>query len=375
MKPKTPIPIELLTNPDQVLALSPVLSQEKIVAIDTESDSRHRYPEKVCLIQIATSLKVYLIDTLSLEDLTPIGDLLRDPSIIKVIQGADYDIRCLDRQWNFRIRNIFDTSIAARFAGMEKFGLSSLTDSLLGVQIEKDARLQKSDWSRRPFTSEALNYAATDVWYLSAIYKVLEEKLNALGRSSWVSEECSRLEQIRHVPTDPDIAFLSAKGVSKLDGKARAIFRRLYAIREAEARRRDRPPYYVLSHESLVQMASNPNTDFSDIQQLRRDTNGRFGRLLRSALREGIADPPLTVPKHDRKIALTTVEMERLRRLKEWRTNEANALAMEPSLVWPMVSLERLARAPGSLSDEIGSPEVRQWQREQFLEQLSYALA
>ena len=97
--------------------------------------------------------------------------------------------------------------------------------------------------------------------------------------------------------------------------------------------------------------------------------------MLRSALREGIADPPLKAPKHDRKTALTPVEMERLRRLKEWRTDEANALAMEPSLVWPMISLERLARAPGSLSDEIGNPEVRQWQREQFLEQLSYALA
>ena len=375
MKPKTPIPIELLTNTDQVLALSPVLSQENMVAIDTESDSRHRYPEKVCLIQIATSKKVYLIDTLSIVDLTPIGDLLRDPNVVKVIQGADYDIRCLDRQWGFRIRNIFDTSIAARFAGMKKFGLSSLTESLLGVQIEKDARLQKSDWSRRPFTSESLNYAATDVWYLSAICKDLEEKLDALRRSTWVSEECSRLEQIRYVPTDPDIAFLSVKGVSKLDGQARAIFRRLYTLREAEARRRNRPPYYVLSHESLVQLASNPDTDFSEIRQLRGEANGRLGRLLRSALRAGIADPPLTAPKHDRKTALTPVEMERLWRLKEWRTDEANALGMEPSLVWPKISLERLARAPGSLTIEIENPEVRHWQRERFLEHISYALA
>jgi ribonuclease D len=375
MKPKTSIPMELLTTTDQVLALSPVLSQENMVAIDTESDSRHRYPEKVCLIQIATSKKVYLIDTLSIVDLTPIGDLLRDPNVVKVIQGADYDIRCLDRQWSFRIRNIFDTSIAARFAGMKKFGLSSLTESLIGVQIEKDARLQKSDWSRRPFTSESLNYAATDVWYLSAIRKALEEKLDALKRNSWVTEECSRLEQIRYVPTDPDIAFLSVKGVSKLDGQERAIFRRLYTVREAEARRRNRPPYYVLSHESLVQLASNPDTHFSEIRQLRGEANGPLGSLLRSALRAGIADPPLTAPKHTRKTALTPVEMERLRRLKEWRTDEANALGMEPSLVWPMISLERLARAPGSLAIEIENPEVRHWQRERFLEHISYALA
>ena len=101
MNNKASIPIELLTSADQLFALNPILSQEKLVAIDTESDSRHRYPEKVCLIQIGTSKKVYLIDTLSFKDLTPIGDLLRDPSVIKIIQGADYDIRCLDREWSF----------------------------------------------------------------------------------------------------------------------------------------------------------------------------------------------------------------------------------------------------------------------------------
>ena len=51
MNQKASIPIELLTNANQVVALAPILSQETIVAIDTESDSGHRYPEKVCLIQ------------------------------------------------------------------------------------------------------------------------------------------------------------------------------------------------------------------------------------------------------------------------------------------------------------------------------------
>ena len=375
MNQKASIPIELLTNANQVVALGTILSQETIVAIDTESDSGHRYPEKVCLIQIGTSKKVYLIDTLSIEDMKPIGEVLRDPGVIKVIQGADYDIRCLDRQWGFSIRNIFDTSIAAQFAGVKKFGLSALTESLLGIQIQKDARLQRGDWSRRPLTPEALNYAATDVWYLPAIHRVLEKQLLALGRSSWVSEECSRLEQIRSTPPDPDCAFLSAKGIGKLDGRARAVFRRLYSLRESEARRRNRPPHYVLSNESLVQLASNPETDLSEIRQVKGDVNGRFGGLLRSALREGVADPPIAVPEREREKAMTPVELGRLQRLKKWRTDQANSLAIEPSLVWPMASLKRLARTPGSLDVEIKSSEVRHWQREQFLEHLSHALA
>ena len=369
------IPMEVLTNVDQVLALSPILSQADVVAIDTESDSRHRYPEKVCLVQVATGGKTYLIDTLSVGDLTPIGEVLRDRNVIKVMHGADYDIRCLDRQWGLRFQNIFDTSVAARFVGMKSIGLSSLIESLLGIKIAKDARLQKSDWSRRPITPEGLRYAATDVWYLPAIHSVLEKRLLALGRSNWVSEECARLERIRHTPPNPEEAFLSAKGIGKLDGRARAVFRRLYALRESEALRRNRPPYYVLSNESLVQLASYPNTDLSEIHQLRKEANGRFGRLLRSALRSGIADPPIKAPKRERGRPMTPTELERLQRLKKWRTAQANSLSIEPSLVWPMISLERLAKAPGSVSVEVESSEVRNWQREQFLEHLSLALA
>ena len=71
---------------------------------------------------------------------------------------------------------------------------------------------------------------------------------------------------------------------------------------------------------------------------------------------------------------MTQTELARLQRLKKWRAAQANALAIEPSLVWPMISLERLAKVPGSISAEVESPEVRDWQREQFLEHLSLAL-
>jgi hypothetical protein len=43
-------------------------------------------------------------------------------------------------------------------------------------------------------------------------------------------------------------------------------------------------------------------------------------------------------------------------------------------MIWPMRSLERLAREPGTLTDEQFSTEVRNWQREQFSELLRDAL-
>ena len=371
---KSSIPIEFLTTSGQVYDLARILFQERRIAIDTESNSRHRYPERVCLVQVATNSKVYLIDTLAVDDMKPIGEVLADETVVKVVQGAEYDIRCLDREWGFRVRNLFDTSIAARFVGMEQFGLSALTEALLGVHIPKDARIQKSDWSRRPLSQEALNYAAMDVWYLLGIQEALESRLGTLARSRWVSEECARLEEIRYVAPDPETAFLSLKGTRRLDGQEKAVLKRLFMLREAEARRRNRPPYYVLPHETLVHLASNPAADLAKLPSLRGQVDSRFGRLLCTTLHEGLADSPISNPIRYSTHPVTPIEIERLQVLKKWRVNLGSQLSIDPALVWPMASLERLAKAPRTFGVEIQSPEVRQWQREQFATSLGASL-
>ena len=374
MEPRSSIPIELLNSSGQVSGLARILSQERRIAVDTESNSRHRYPERVCLVQVATNSNVYLIDTLAVDDMKPIGEVLADETVVKVIQGAEYDIRCLDREWGFRVRNLFDTSIAARFVGMEQTGLSGLAEALLAVQVPKLARIQKSDWSHRPLSQEALNYAATDVWHLLSIQKALDSRLRALARSTWVSEECARLEEIRYVAPDPETAFLSLKGSRRLDGQEKAVLKRLFMLREAEARRRNRPPYYILPHETLVHLASNPDADLARLPSLRGQVDSHFGRLLRATVDSGMTDPPIGNPIRERRRQVTPVEIERLRKLKKWRADLGRQLSIDPALVWPMVSMERLAKAPRTLGSEVHSGEVRQWQREQFTTSLEASL-
>ena len=374
MEHESSIPIELLTTPDQVRDLASILFQERCIALDTESNSRHRYPERVCLVQVAAKSKVYLIDTLAVDDMKPVGEVLADEAVVKVIQGAEYDIRCLDREWGFRVRTLFDPSIAARFVGMMQFGLSALAEGLLGINVPKGARIQKSDWSNRPLNQEALSYAATDVWYLLRIQRALESRLRTLSRSPWVSEECARLEDIRYAAPDPETAFLSLKGSHRLDGQEKAILKRLFMLREAEARHRNRPPYYVLPHETLVHLASNPAADLAQLPSLRGQVDSRFGRLLRAALERRLADPPISNPVRHSMRPMTPVEIERLQMLKKWRVNLGRQLSIDPALVWPMASLERLAKAPSSLGAELQSHEVRQWQREQFATSLAASL-
>ena len=66
---------------------------------------------------------------------------------------------------------------------------------------------------------------------------------------------------------------------------------------------------------------------------------------------------------------------DRLTRLKAWRTEQGKALELDPALLWPAASLERLSRDNGDLDEEFASPEVRRWQAREFGEPLRKFLA
>ena len=348
-----------------------------VVGVDTEADSRHRYPEKVCLVQLSDGERTYLVDTLADLDYDGLGRLLADPAVEKVLHGADFDIRGLDRDFRFPLAPCYDTSIAARFVGLERVGLASLLDELLGVSIPKDHRLQRADWSRRPLGAEALDYAASDVAHLGELRAALDERLRGLGRAGWVAEEFERLTEIRYVPPDPATAHLSVKGSRDLDTRALAVLKSLFDYREVEARRMNRPPGYIVPAEALVFMSANPQSELTDVPSLGPSAVRRFGQGIRKAIRAGVNAEPLQRPRSSRPPLLraTREQAARLSMLKRWRTKLGAELALDPSLLWPMRSLERLAREPGALESELESSEVRRWQRAQFEDSLRKALA
>lgn len=357
--------VQIITSSDEMPDLCTSLMSERYIALDTESNSRHAYPERVCLIQIATSTNIYIIDTIAVKDINVLGSVLSDNTVVKVIQGAEYDLRCLNRDWGFTIKNIFDTALAAQFIGLEQVGLSALIETLLGKSIPKDPRMQKSDWSLRPLTLKALEYAAQDVVFLIDVAKRLIDRLTILSRRSWVSEEMERMERIRHVAVDPDTSFLSLKGSKSLAGQEKAILKRLFAAREFEAIRRNLPPYYVLSHEKLVYMALNPTDLLDDSFSTANSKGARFHNMLREAILMGQQDPPIIKLRQSYRPLPDQFEAERLRSLKKWRTGIGDKLSIDPYLVWPRVSLERLAKSPVNLDVELETFEIRKWQKEQ----------
>ncbi len=345
--------------------------------MDTEADSRHHYPEKVCLVQVGVPGNVYVLDPLAAIDLAPLGEALADLGVQKVLHGADFDLRGLNRDWGFVFHNVYDTNIAARFAGLERFGLAALVEDLLGINIPKDQKLQRADWSKRPLSAAALDYAAADVAHLFAVRAALDARIKAQGREGWVREEMERLEEVRYTPPDPETAFLGVKGARFLSGRELAVLKEIHALREAEARRLDRPMAFVIPADAMVYLARHPEASLEEVPGLGVATVRRLGRQIRAALRRGMEAPPYRRPEapHPPRPRPTDEQNARLARLKAWRMGLGKQLSLDPSLLWSMRSLERLAREPGSLDAELESPELRRWQRREFGDSLGRVLA
>ena len=356
------------------------LSRETRVAVDIESNGFFRYHERVCLVQLATTRSAYLVDPLAIGNVRPLGDLLSNRSVEKVFHSADYDLRSLDRDWGFRVNNLFDTSIAAAFVGSARLGLQSVLKEYAGVESKKPLRLQRSDWSIRPLSPEARTYAADDVLHLLEARDVLLARLKKLSRLEWAMEEFSRLERVKHSVPDRALAFLSIKGSRDLDGRGLAVLSSLYRFREQEARRLDRPPFKVISNSALIQLSSQPEIDLLLAKGL-----GRFGhppadRLLKAAIDEGLRSLPLTLQKP--KLTQEELNLEELKKiearlhsLRAWRRQLGKDLQLDPGLLWPAIGLKRLSKNPQDLDSEFASSEIRDWQQREFGTGLNEVLA
>src|SRR5713101_2683488 len=173
-----------IRGPAELRTLAAALAGARTLAIDTEADSLHHYPGKLCLVQIADDAgRAHLVDPLALPTLAPLGPLFADPRIVKVFHAADNDLAYLKRLYGFTVVSLFDTAVAARLLGASALGLDGLLRDYLGIEPGKSR--QKDDWSRRPLTPEQEAYALNDVLHLGALRSRLLEELAARGRAAW----------------------------------------------------------------------------------------------------------------------------------------------------------------------------------------------
>jgi ribonuclease D len=354
------------------------------LGIDTEFMGEGRYQALLCLVQIAVerpdgALFVAVVDPLDPAlDPSPLAEVLADPSIELVLHAARQDVALLKRSWRTEVRNIFDTQLAAGFAGLRaQLGYEALLGELTGLRLGKSASFTR--WDARPLTDEQVEYAREDVLHLLELADALQQRLEARGRLEWAREECRALEEVTDV-RDVDTVFNRLPRINGLDPKVRAIARELVSWREATAREADRPASSVLNDAALVEIARRRPGDSKALAQIRglnETTLRRRGAAVLEAVSRGRELPPIPTdgqrpPPPDAGDAPLIALSEALVR----------ARAMESGLAYELIAaradLERIVRA---VRDGLPEPRTRTlegWRREvvgtELLELLSGGL-
>ena len=155
------------------------LSLEKIIGIDTEFDWRNTYYPNLSLIQISTKKKIFLLDCLKLKTLFKFKSIFESEDIMKVFHAVRSDITVLSCSNNLEFTNCFDIQVAEKFLSKEDLkSYAKIVLKYIGLKIDKSET--NSNWLRRPFTRNQIDYAANDVRFLIKIYekqkKVLEKE-------------------------------------------------------------------------------------------------------------------------------------------------------------------------------------------------------
>jgi ribonuclease D len=269
--------------------------------IDTEFVGEGRYRTLLCVIQLVVSdeegLEVVVLDALDEEiDLEPLAGLLADPQITAVVHAGRQDVALLRRRLQAEVTSIFDTQIAAGFAGLPaQAGYETLLREVLGVRVQKTASYTR--WDRRPLDTEQLAYAREDVLHLLELATALERRLRDAGRERWALEECRFLEGVTDA-RDVDTVFSRLPRVNSMSPGSRAIARELVRWREEIAERQDRPVTTVLNDAALVELAKRAPRTAEELDHIRGVNPGslrRRGGDLLAAIAHGATLPPIPV--------------------------------------------------------------------------------
>ncbi len=369
---------EIVTELEALEKLAKELMREDVVAFDTEADSFYHYFDKVCLVQVATRKKCWLIDPLTIggpEKLSALAPVFKSPKVRVLFHAAEYDIYVLKRDCGFEFTHLFDTMVSAQLLGYPAIGLAALIEKHFGVVLPKEE--QRSDWSRRPLTDKQLVYAASDVLYLIQLAEKLEKELDKAGRLDWAQDEFETLCGRRWPDRDFDeLGYLRIKGARSLDAVALAVLRELYLLRDERAREIDRPPFKVLGNRTLLEISRSQTADLDSLSEIKGISDlilKRLGKDLVSAVKRGLRKPHGPIPKLEtaaRKRMDRRTE-KRLTALKDWRGPRAEALKLDPGVLCPNAALEAIAWSnPSSAKDMKGLPELKTWFVREFSDEI-----
>ncbi len=290
---------ELQTEVDR---LADMAKAEGRLGLDTEFMPEGRYRPLLCLVQIVVGEHVEVLDPLTATfDPTPLAEVLADPAIEIVLHAGRQDVAILRREWKTTFTNVFDTQVAAGFAGFSaQAGYNGLLHDVLRIKLPKTASFTR--WDARPLTEEQVAYARGDVEHLLPLADNIQARLKDRDRLEWAREECVVIAEATD-ERDPMEVWRRLPRVSGLDPKERAVAQAITAWRERTASAEDRPVGAVLRDPTVVELAKRQPTGRRDLSQIRGitpDVVRRRGDDVIAAIEVGKNAEPIKLEEGDR---------------------------------------------------------------------------
>ena len=359
------------------------VSGQPWLALDTESDSLFSYAPRVCLIQISAPAAAagthslpepanvvdFLIDPLRLRKLSGLGEVLADSVTEVILHAAENDILTLQRDFDFRPRNIYDTQLAARILGWQGIGLAKVLHEEFGVVSDK--KMQRTNWGQRPLSRQQLTYAQIDTHYLPALRARQIKSLEESGRWDEAQSAFRMLETIRFRPPEPR-TFWQMKQIRAVEERDLGVLQAVWEWRESFAQQADRPPFKVLGENALVSLSQmRPRTlaSLRALPGLSERQVGWFGKELLAAVRKGEQQPAPQRPAPDRRPdpPLTAAAKKRYEVLRQWRTRTAAARGVDPDIVFSNETLQQIsASRPATMAELERIPSVGKWKAQTY---------
>jgi len=343
------------------------LLRERRIACDTESNSLHAYRSRTCLIQFSTAQEDMLVDPLALPDLRALGAVFADPAIEITFHAAEYDLICLKQDFDFEVRNVFDTMAAARVCGIKRVGLAHMLQSRLGIYHAK--KHQTANWARRPLSASRRHYAQMDTHYLLPLRDSLCTELQALSRLEEAQEYFVDVQRFQ-LPVqdfDPE-GYWSLFRPRELTPQQVAILRELYILRDQLASALDQPAQRLIPKKTLLQIVKltpSHRRQLAGLPNLPRWLLRRHGQEIIEAVQHGLQSRPPSPPPRTQ--ATPEPVAQRYSALYSWRRETARARALESDVIISKSTLWEIARRkPKRLADLKGIPGLGPWRRGEY---------
>ena len=366
-----PDPI-FIARPNSLKRLAAELSNEPIIAVDTEANGLYAYREQVCLIQFSTANTDYLVDTLAIDDLSPLASIFANPEIEKVFHASEYDLIILHQDFGFSVNHLFDTMIGARILGWASVGLGSILENQFGVKVDK--RYQRADWGRRPIPEEMLTYAQVDTHFLLRLREKMKTELKNRGRWALAVEDfqrCSLVDSLNHRNGNANGGCWRVRGSHDLAPQNAAILRELCIFRDKKARSANRPLFKIISDKSLLQIAQTAPKTIRELERVQGISNRQarwLGNGLLAAVKRGLVAQPIR-PK--RKPRPSTDYLDRVEQLRRWRQQKAKQLVVKSDVILPKDLLYVLAeKIPTNKKDLSKIMHSVPWRYKEFGEEI-----